>query len=283
MFGYIILAVLAIGFAISLSASYGGGHKPYFALVLVSLLICTGLSGCGQAGSDTDTTSLNTDPVFTETELTIPDSFLNEDSDTLYETAREHLNNGNFSEAREIFAYLDDYQNSKLYIGLIDFIEDISGDYYFVRAGYSKYTFQIASDSVLVSNPNITYKEKYGKISFSDDDEYGYKLLASDGYGTYEFVKIDGAVYYRSFGDTFTNSTSADETEFTRLYRYENGYIEPKAPEIGMTADEVRNSTWDEPKEIDKTTTKYGVREQWVYSSRRYIYLEDGIVVAIQE
>lgn len=65
--------------------------------------------------------------------------------------------------------------------------------------------------------------------------------------------------------------------------RYENGYIEPKAPEIGMTADEVRNSTWGEPKEINKTTTKYGVREQWVYSSRRYIYLEDGIVVAIQE
>ena len=59
-----------------------------------------------------------------------------------------------------------------------------------------------------------------------------------------------------------------------------------RSPEIGMTADEVKNSTWGEPSDINKTTTKYGVREQWVYrssSKTKYIYFEDGIVTTIQE
>lgn len=61
---------------------------------------------------------------------------------------------------------------------------------------------------------------------------------------------------------------------------------DPYEPVIGMTADEVKNSTWGEPSTVNKTTTKYGVSEQWVYKSstkNRYIYLDDGIVTAIQE
>lgn len=56
-----------------------------------------------------------------------------------------------------------------------------------------------------------------------------------------------------------------------------------KEPQIGMTAEEVKNSTWGEPEKINKTTTKYGVIEQWVYYGYKYVYLEDGIVTAIQE
>lgn len=62
-------------------------------------------------------------------------------------------------------------------------------------------------------------------------------------------------------------------------------YIEPekKEPAIGMTAKEVEASTWGKPKDINKTTYSWGVKEQWVYSNYRYIYLEDGVVTAIQE
>ena len=50
-----------------------------------------------------------------------------------------------------------------------------------------------------------------------------------------------------------------------------------------MTAEQVKKSTWGSPKDINKTTFSYGIKEQWVYSGYRYIYLEDGIVTAIQE
>lgn len=54
-------------------------------------------------------------------------------------------------------------------------------------------------------------------------------------------------------------------------------------PRIGMTAEEVENSTWGKPDKINKTTTEYGVSEQWVYDIGKYIYLDNGIVTAIQD
>ena len=54
-------------------------------------------------------------------------------------------------------------------------------------------------------------------------------------------------------------------------------------PRIGMTADEVRESTWGNPSHINKTTTANGTSEQWVYSDNKYIYIENGVVTAIQE
>jgi len=54
-------------------------------------------------------------------------------------------------------------------------------------------------------------------------------------------------------------------------------------PRIGMTANEVSNSQWGKPTKVNKTTTAYGVTEQWVYSSGKYVYLDNGIVTAIQE
>lgn len=60
--------------------------------------------------------------------------------------------------------------------------------------------------------------------------------------------------------------------------------IEQKVePEIGMTASEVKASSWGSPNDINKTTTENGVHEQWVYGNGRYIYLDDGVVTAIQE
>lgn len=54
-------------------------------------------------------------------------------------------------------------------------------------------------------------------------------------------------------------------------------------PQIGMTKEEVENSTWGIPEKINKTTTAFGVSEQWVYPNYQYIYFDNGIVTAIQE
>lgn len=54
-------------------------------------------------------------------------------------------------------------------------------------------------------------------------------------------------------------------------------------PSIGMTKEEIIESSWGKPNDINKTTTRYAVREQWVYSNSRYIYFEDGLVTTIQE
>ncbi|PPA85015.1 hypothetical protein C4A75_09565 [Brevibacillus laterosporus] len=54
-------------------------------------------------------------------------------------------------------------------------------------------------------------------------------------------------------------------------------------PAIGMTKEEVLNSAWGKPNNINKTTTANGVHEQWVYSIKKYVYFDNGYVTAIQE
>lgn len=50
---------------------------------------------------------------------------------------------------------------------------------------------------------------------------------------------------------------------------------------IGMTEDQVK-AAWGNPSRINRTTTSYGVREQWVYNMSSYVYLDEGVVTAIQ-
>ena len=52
---------------------------------------------------------------------------------------------------------------------------------------------------------------------------------------------------------------------------------------IGMTAKQVIEKTsWGKPKEVNKTTTRYGTHEQWVYGGRNYLYFENGILTSVQ-
>lgn len=52
---------------------------------------------------------------------------------------------------------------------------------------------------------------------------------------------------------------------------------------IGMSADQVRQCGWGKPDEVNRTITRYGVHEQWVYGSGNYLYFENGRLDAIQD
>lgn len=92
-------------------------------------------------------------------------------------------------------------------------------------------------------------------------------------------------------GNLHEYSTFEGKTDLTVFNRLSSSTTLPTAkilrnPSIGMTASEVRESSWGEPSDINRTTTSFGVSEQWVYSNYsgyRYIYLDDGIVTSIQE
>lgn len=59
--------------------------------------------------------------------------------------------------------------------------------------------------------------------------------------------------------------------------------VQKEKPEIGMTELEVMQTTWGAPEKKNTTTTSGGTSEQWVYRNNRYVYLDNGIVTAIQE
>ncbi len=58
-------------------------------------------------------------------------------------------------------------------------------------------------------------------------------------------------------------------------------YDEAYSPKIGMTKQEVLDSTWGEPTKKNVDEYQWGREEQWVYG-QGYIYFENGIVTAIQ-
>jgi len=51
---------------------------------------------------------------------------------------------------------------------------------------------------------------------------------------------------------------------------------------IGMTTQECIDSTWGRPESINRTTTAYGISEQWVYGMTSYLYFDNGILTDIQ-
>ncbi len=50
---------------------------------------------------------------------------------------------------------------------------------------------------------------------------------------------------------------------------------------LGMTKDQVLLS-WGKPKNINRTVTLHGAKEQWVYD-KQYLYFEDGNLAAYQD
>jgi hypothetical protein len=82
--------------------------------------------------------------------------------------------------------------------------------------------------------------------------------------------ETDGKYYQEQ-----ANQTNATEAEAS---------VDPKTEgvRIGMTQDQVLNSLWGHPQSVNRTTTAYGVHEQWVYGGNNYLYFEDGSLTDIQ-
>jgi hypothetical protein len=51
---------------------------------------------------------------------------------------------------------------------------------------------------------------------------------------------------------------------------------------VGMTAEQIVQSSWGKPQKINVTITARGKHEQWVYAGFQYLYLEDGVLASIQ-
>lgn len=78
----------------------------------------------------------------------------------------------------------------------------------------------------------------------------------------------------------------ADKSNLDKIAQpSEDQIAQAKKPDakIGMTKYQVAQETkWGNPYNVNKTTTKSGLSEQWVYS-RGYLYFENNKLVAIQE
>ncbi|WP_273401716.1 hypothetical protein [Traorella massiliensis] len=117
------------------------------------------------------------------------------------------------------------------------------------------------------SNINPNYSGKASEI---------IREKAIELFGNYE----NWVAAYNENQNKFT-FVPAHEVEILRIKKSQEN-IKPK-PALNMTEEEVLNSSWGEPDDINVDYYTWGTTEQWVYSSRGYIYFENGVVTAIQE
>lgn len=218
--------------------------------------------------------------------------------------AKEEFTNGNFDNADKCYHYIGgEYQLSdkeKVDYYLNTFMRMIQGEYtadkcpgvtgvvngfYFSRGDVEYKITPVHRDS-----RGIT--ETVGLLNGQDEhflksSEEGHMVERSDN-------EDERAAWYTEEGnanleerkarrESEEKAKSEKEKEEDEKREAEKRKNAKKEPYIGMTADEVRNSSWGEPKKINKTTYEWGTTEQWVYSMDRYIYLENGRVTAIQE
>ena len=119
----------------------------------------------------------------------------------------------------------------------------------------------------------------YNKVDYQT--MYNYVIYPKIWADAYSGKEIDIEEYDRKYGKDYVNEMKRQEEIYDRQKK--KNVPKRKVPSIGMTATEVEESSWGKPEDINKTTTIYGVSEQWCYYGNKYIYFDNGIVTVIQE
>lgn len=228
----------------------------------------------------------------------VNDNSANMSDDEKYLLASDYYENAFFDIAIEYYKTINNpnaYQDVDELIEKCTLMQQYQGVYessltkdsdYYILEGFTLHNYEFntyTSTGVDHSYKTIKIRQKDGQYYLIDEDDdienalIAYALIETDDQSTQGLDVI-------YMGEDFDVLYIKDETisEDTIRESYDTEANKPE-PSIGMTAEEVRNSTWGEPSKINKTTTEYGVSEQWVYGGGKYVYLDDGVVTAIQE
>ncbi|MBQ6936660.1 MAG: hypothetical protein IJN49_08960 [Clostridia bacterium] len=191
----------------------------------------------------------------------------------------------NDSSAKNILISLKNYKDSEILLNEWNYNHEFDGTWYGSNGLLGEYRishewiingsscYNIYTEDNTKNGINERYcLRKNDALYVFESKEYSSELSNA----LYVFEYSNGEITYKYYYDIYTiclEKISGD------VKLPETSYIPD--PSIGMTASEVKNSTWGSPKKINKNTYSWGVREQWVYGDGRYIYLEDGVVTSI--
>lgn len=229
--------------------------------------------------------------------------------ETKYQQAIKLYKMGEFEKAKQKLNELGDYKEVTKIINEIEIMLKYQGIWFtnFSAGGNIEYwngkKLELTQDSymIIIINgwnmdtyifsdiPVIKYNEfkiknaKYCRI-YEDNiklEEENIRVYAKD-------TGKEATTYFEMQNDFLVSKLVETNATYQIYARYNNDanslkIEELEKPRIGMTKTEVKNSTWGKPTKINKTTTSYGVHEQWCYSNYKYIYFENGVVTSIQE
>lgn len=118
-------------------------------------------------------------------------------------------------------------------------------------------------------------------------DNSEVKQLYSQCKGVIDKTKADADAKAKAEQDAQDAKAKAEqEAKDAKALEEAKAKAKTEGVKIGMTQQQVLDSSWGKPDQINKTTSAYGTREQWVYgynsSKMNCLYFENGILTDIQ-
>ncbi len=134
----------------------------------------------------------------------------------------------------------------------------------------AKLNLEVTKLASLWNLHNLQNDDKLGDLK----NERTMRFISEDSfYARSNAIAGELAIYRRKQRESETARAVADEEA-----RVAKGPVK-----IGMNTAQVLSSSWGSPSAVNKTTTAAGVKEQWVYGIKTFLYFESGKLTAIQE
>lgn len=130
-------------------------------------------------------------------------------------------------------------------------------------------------------------KTPHLKVRFEDGKEAYIQVLFWDKNKDVLDDVFNGSEYY-DFSEYFFKGNPDEilaawkDKKAKQKAKAEADYKAKGGVKIGMTKEQVLKSNWGKPESVNATTNAGGVREQWVYGGRNYLYFTNGILTSIQ-
>jgi hypothetical protein len=197
----------------------------------------------------------------------------------------------------------DQLIEKEYYSSLERFYEQLDAEskdtFKYVYLAFMEHEHQETSQPSTQSNPieqYLKYMEEgnYAKIaaetttdlSLVGENFFNLSTAYDNFYNNPDMVYIKGEI---SFPESCLNNISNPLPEvkpyiekLKKEIRKKEGSAKDYGVHIGMTKEQVINSSWEKPKKMNTTTSKFGTREQWVYGAGNYLYFENDILTSIQ-
>ncbi|MGG0753653.1 hypothetical protein [Brevibacillus laterosporus] len=213
-----------------------------------------------------------------------------------YLQADKLLNNTKYYEERPDYKALSNFKNAmrtkhtiedenKKFQYLVGSMIEISNDYNGVHSVEILEEKKLIASKIdkMVSSGDF---DTLAKLFFSSKNENSASAYSYINFLRKKEENLSGALNNLfKIPDTYNSFLSDEITQAKNLYRttFNEKVNKSKTPKVGMTKEEVLNSAWGKPNDINKITTANGEHEQWVYSIKKYVYFDNGYVTAIQE
>lgn len=291
-------------------------------VIIIVILLGILLNGCSDKkikliNDETDTTVQRAYATSTNESTQIDDStyqivknefdMISKSNEELYSDGITSFQNGEFERAQQLFINLGDFQDSYLYRQYLNLLIRVQNNNYIFYEGTS------IGNTIHIDGLNMYVDEnKYLLRAIKKFNHYFLTTALPDSSDEELCIEGDRGQINITKMQFKNGDISIFKSEIDSIYatedRKENdkerqkmiGELQEKAktsnnygiynikevktdPLIGMTDEEVINSTWGKPEKINKTTYAWGITEQWCYKDNRYIYFDNGNVTAIQE